>query len=143
MRRDTEPIRLPTWTTVLADYRHALDAYRADPGSLPRTAFLDRAVIRLQEAVRQPGLFKLGLVALTEGAIRELVGGQHLAEEFLLRHKHGDFGLMVPDDVQTNRFAIDHGHRITSRYETRAGGELWVVTDGQRLATHLFERREH
>ena len=146
MRRDTEPIRLPTWTTVLADYRHALDAYRADPGSLPRTAFLDRAVIRLQEAVRQPGLFELGLVALSAGAIRELVGGQHLAEEFLIRHKNGDFGLMVPEDVRQQpvcdrsrparhvalrdpcrrRIVGGHGREPVGDPPVRAGGVLVV-----------------
>src|SRR5688572_23459715 len=140
--REAEPVRLPTWRRVLEDYRRAFDRYHADPDSLPRTAVLDRAVQRLQEAARAPGLFETGLVALSQGAIRELVAGKHLAEEFLIRHKNGDFGLMVPEDVQNNRFAIDHGHRVTSRYGTNAGGELWLITDGDRMATHLFERGE-
>jgi hypothetical protein len=143
MLRDREPIRLPTWKNVLADYQHAFDAYHANPGSLPRTAFLDRALLRLEDAVRQPGKFELGLVALSQGAIRELIAGKHLAEEFLIRHKNGDWGNVDAEEAGNNLYAIAREYRITSRYETRQGAELWVSTYGNRSVTHLFTRQEH
>src|SRR5687767_8138541 len=121
--REREPVRLPTWRRVLDDYQRAFARYHADPGSLSTTAFLDRAIDRLHAAYREPGLFEVGLVALSHGAIRELVAGQHLAEEFLIRHKNGDFGLMVQEDVDTNRYAIPREYQVTSRYQTRTGAE--------------------
>ena len=141
--REREPITFPTWRRSLEDYQRAFADYHANPASLATTAFLDRAIVRLDEAYREPGLFPLGLIALTSGACDALSTGKHLAEEFLIRHKNGDFGLMEPDDVGNNRYAIPREYQVTSRYQTRKGAELWIATHGNRSATHLFTREEH
>lgn len=138
-----EPIRLPAWRAPLTEYQRAFEHYHANPASLATTAFLDRAIARLEEAYRQPGLFELGLVALSPAACAALVSGKHLAEEFLIRHKNGDWGLMVWEDAAHNRAAVRRERSVTSRYHTRAGAELWISTRGDRSATHLFTRKEH
>ena len=131
------------WRRCLEDYRRAFAAYHANPASLATTAFLDRAIVRLEEASRAPGLFELGLVALSHGAVAELSRTKHLAEEFLIRHKHGDWGNVTEDEARNNRYAVIRDDQITSRYETRSGSGLWVMTYGNRAATHLYTPEEH
>jgi hypothetical protein len=81
------------------EYQRAFEHYHANPASLVTTAFLDRAIVRLEEAYRQPRLFELRLVALSPAACEALASGKHLAEEFLIRHKNGDWGLTEWEDA--------------------------------------------
>ena len=140
---ERERFGFPEWQAPLTEYQRAFERYHANPGSLATTAFLDRAITRLEAAYRRPGLFELGRVALSDGACEALVSGKHLAEEFLIRHKHGDWGLAEREDAALNRTAVRRAGEVTSRYQTRGEAELWISTRGDRSTTHLFTRDEY
>lgn len=59
----------------------------------------------------------------------------HIPPEFLLRHKHGDWGDLDPEDKQVNEQAQRLGSRRLSRYATRRQERLWVITEWDRSAT--------
>jgi hypothetical protein len=140
---EREPIRLPTWRRTLDEYRRAFERYHATPASLAATAFLDRAIARLRESYHQPGRFDLGLVLLTPGAGAELARSKHLAEEFLLRHKHGDWGELPPEDIRANDAALRRDSRLLSAYRTRRDGKLWIITEWDRSTTTLLLPEEY
>jgi hypothetical protein len=81
------------------------------------------------------GLFALGTLVTTPGALRALRRAQQSPTEFLSRHVHGDWGDLCPEDVGENAFALAHGLRLLSNYTTAAGERLWLITEGDRSAT--------
>jgi len=141
--REREPITFPTWRRTLEDYQRAFADYHANPASIATTAFLDRAIVQLDEAYREPGKFPLGIIALSSGACDVLSRDKHLAEEILIRHKNGDWGNVSRDEAGNNLYAVTRDYQITSKYETRTGSGLWVMTYGNRAATHIYTPEEH
>lgn len=85
--QERRPLPFPVWRRRLEVYRQAFAAYRASLAGIATTAFLDRALVQLDEAYQEPGLFPLRLIALSSGAGDALKTGKHLAAEFLIRHK--------------------------------------------------------
>jgi hypothetical protein len=67
----------------------------------------------------------------------------HIPPEFLLRHQHGDWGLLPEEDRLENERALREGSRLFSAYDTRAGERLWVITEGDRRATTLLLPSEY
>ena len=55
----------------------------------------------------------------------------------LARHARGDIGLLCPDDAEANRFAVEHGERILSRFDT-GHGDVYVITEADRSATTIL-----
>jgi hypothetical protein len=137
-RKEFETRPEPAWRQTLGEYQRAFVSFQRDPGSLSRVAFLDRAMERLQAAYQEPGLFALGEVQLTSGAFGELTRGKHLAEEFLIRHKNGDWGDVSAEEAARNQDNVAKGWRIVSRYATRAGGEIRIATAPGLNETRLY-----
>ncbi len=142
MTNEREPIRLPTWRTPLRAFEVARDAYAAEPTPANRRLALRLGLILAEELVR-PGRFELGRAVATVGAHDALAAGLHLPAEFLLRHKHGDWGELDPEDRRENERALRAGSRLLSAYRTRAGEKLWVITEWDRSATTVLLPEEY
>lgn len=133
--RETEPIRLPTWKTALRDYERAMGRYTQNP-TLGATAFLDRARLRLDAEVRTGGRFPLGLVAMSADAIGILKETATIPQQYLIRHRNGDYGALGEEDGADNEYAIPREYRVRLVYATDAGA-LEVVTVGNRSHTTI------
>jgi hypothetical protein len=124
--------RPPQAFALLRAYDRAWRAWEADPG--PRTfAVLQTGIEILSRELGKPGKFELGMVAMTPGAGEALLAAQHVPPEFLLRHKHGDWGELCAEDrreakrapsirrvEQSKEICIQHlGNRRTPVPESR------------------------
>jgi hypothetical protein len=118
MSNEHEPIRLPTWRTSLRAVEAARDVDIAE-----RTLHNLRLAQRLGEfltaELMRPGRFELGKTVATIGAHNTLAAAFHLPAEFLLRHKHGDWGELPAEDIRENEWSLEHGARLFSAYQTR------------------------
>ena len=142
MRNEHEPIRLPTWRTPLRAFEIARDAYVADP--TPQNLSLAQRIGEiLTSELARPGRFPLGQTVATIGAHTTLAEALHLPAEFLIRHKHGDWGHLPDEDVRENERALRAGGRLFSAYTTRTGERLWVITEWDRSATSLLLPAEY
>ena len=81
----------------------------------------------------KPGTFELGQMAMTPGAQEIITTAGHIPPEFLLRHKHGDWGDLGPDDLVANERSLREGSRLFSHYHTRRDGGLWIITEWDRV----------
>jgi hypothetical protein len=94
-------------------------------------------------AVRN-GLFKLGRVVATPGALEALQRIGQSPWEFLSLHVTGNFGVVSDEDKAANLQSIEDGSRIISAYLLKDGTtKLWLITeaqddDGNRAATTLL-----
>ena len=142
MGNEREPISLPSWRTPLRAFQIARDAYVAHPtpASLSLAQHLGEI---LTEELMRPGKFELGRTVSTIGAHNTLAEAFHLPAEFLIRHKHGDWGELDPEDRRANERALLIGSRILSAYSTRTGERLWVITESDRSATTLLLPEEY
>ena len=62
----------------------------------------------------------------------------HIPPEFLLRHKHGDWGVLDEEERQENERSLIRGWRLLSAYDTRLSERLWVITEADRSATTIL-----
>ena len=85
-----------------------------------------------------PSRFELGQLVATPGALTALDNAGQIAAEFLLRHKHGDWGNLDPEDVAANDAALRSGSRLVSSYRTTHEAKLWVITEWDRSVTTLL-----
>jgi hypothetical protein len=53
-----------------------------------------------------------------------LLAATQLSAEFLLRHQHGDWGELDPDDRRKNERALRLGSRLLSSCQTRLDARL-------------------
>lgn len=81
------------------------------------------------------GLFDLGTLVTTQGALMALLRAQQSPLELLERHVGGDWGDLCPEDITENEFALAHGFRLFSSYSTSAGDRIWVITEADRSVT--------
>ncbi len=88
-------------------------------------------------------LFPLGRVVATPGALRALENAGQEPEEFLNRHVYGDWGEVPEEDKRENETSLHHGWRILSAYTTRAGEQIWVITEADRSATTFLLPSEY
>ena len=137
MSNEHEPIRLPTWRPPLRAFEVARDAYLADP-TPANLSLAQRLGEILTNALARPGRFALGQTVSTIGAHEAIGAAFHLPAEFLIRHKHGDWGDLPGEDGQENERALRVGGRLFSAYATRAGARLWVITEWDRSVTTLL-----
>jgi hypothetical protein len=91
-----------------------------------------------EAAQNQDGLFPLGRIVATPGAMAALETSHQSAMEFLTRHARGDWGELGADDVAENELSLQHGFRLLSSYATATGQKLWVITEADRALTTLF-----
>jgi hypothetical protein len=142
MSNEHEPIRLPSWRTSLRTFEAARDTYVADrtPHNLRLAQTLGEL---LTVELMRPGRFALGQIVETIGAHNTLAGASHLPAEFLLRHKHGDWGELPAEDIRENEWSLENGARLFSAYRTRTEEKLWVITEWDRSVTTLLLPEEY
>lgn len=82
---------LPNYQELLAAYDRARETYTRSPGE-HTFAVLETGLQFLVQDLYRPGKFELGQLVMTPGADETLRAAHQVAPEFLLRHKHGDWG---------------------------------------------------
>ncbi len=90
-----------------------------------------------------PGLFGLGVLAATVGALDACVAALTTPPALVARHWTGDWGEISPEDHGLNEDAIRDGARIFSVYHLQGGGRVWIITEADRHATTLLLPSEY
>ncbi len=90
-----------------------------------------------------PGLFGLGLVCATVGALDACAAALTTPPHLFARHWTGDWGDISVEDHGLNEDAIRDGARIFSVYHLQGGGRVWVITEAGRHATTLLLPSEY
>lgn len=91
----------------------------------------------------KPGLFPLGRIVATPGALAILAAAAVDAAPLLARHAVGDWGDVSKNDWQENEKSLSEGHILTSSYRLLGGVKLWIVTEADRSATTLLLPSEY
>jgi hypothetical protein len=133
---DHDP-RPPDWRAHLAAFERAWQRFSSDP-SEHHYGLLRTGEEILTRALFKPGKFELGVCLATPGARDAMSEAGHVPPEFLLRHKHGDWGELGDEDKRANEAALRSGGRLLSAYRTRLDAKLWVITEWDRSATTLL-----
>jgi len=89
------------------------------------------------------GLFSLGRIVATPGALRAMEATGSSASEFLVRHALGDWGDLCDEDRQANDEAIADDLRILSAYRLNDGTKIWIITEADRSATTVLLPEEY
>ena len=89
------------------------------------------------------GLFDLGRVIATPGALEALRRSSQSPAHFLDKHAKGEWGDLDAHDTQANWAAVREGGRILSSYKTRLGEAVWVITEADRSSTCLLLPEEY
>jgi hypothetical protein len=76
--------------------------------------------------------FPLGRQMATPGALAAIDEAGQSPTEFLARHATGDWGDVCLSDQHANELAIADGSRIFSKYHTKLGVPLFVITEADR-----------
>ncbi len=138
---ESEP-RAPGYRALLAAYARTRAAWERSP-TLQGFSLLQAGLEVLYRELVQPGRFALGTLLTTPGASDALLASHQIPPEFLLPHKHGDWGELDPEDRRQNEQALLHGGRVLSAYRTRTEDKLWVITEWDRSATTLLLPEEY
>jgi hypothetical protein len=132
----------PNALALVRAYDRAWQHWERDPS--PRTfAVLETGIEILYRELAKQGKFELGHVVMTPGANEALLSAQHVPPEFLLRHKHGDWGELCAEDRRENERALRQGSRLLSSYRTRTDEKLWIITEWDRSVTTLLLPQEY
>lgn len=83
-------------------------------------------------------IVELGAVQTTPGAQEALERAGQTADEFVLRHAHGDWGELGTAAVEDNQAALKEGFRIFSAYTLSTGVRIWVFTEDDRSMTTVL-----
>jgi hypothetical protein len=86
---------------------------------------------------------ELGQVVATPAALEKIEEAGQGVSEFLDRHAAGDWGDLGSDDKAANEAALQDGSRLFSKYHTRLGEPLWIITEaagdnGKRASTCIL-----
>jgi len=92
---------------------------------------------------RKRGLFSLGRIVATSGALKALEPHPGLGLKLLLRHVTGDWSEMHPADQERNRRAVSDGDFILSSYSLPDGEQIWLITEADRQVTTFLLPHEH
>src|SRR5215212_1201656 len=106
-------------------------------------AVLETGLQFLVQELLRPGKFELGQLVMTPGADEAMREAQHVPPEFLLRHKNGDWGELLEEDVRENEWSLENDARLFSAYQTRTDEKLWVITEWDRSVTALLLPEEY
>jgi hypothetical protein len=88
-------------------------------------------------------MFNLGQVVATPGALDALRRSSQSPGEFVAKHARGDWGDLDAHDTEANWTALREGERILSKYTTRRGDALWVITEADRSSTCILLPSEY
>ncbi len=130
------------YRTFLTAYEQAWQRYQAEPTPHNLSVLHAGEEILIRELLK-PGRFELGQMVMTPGAGEAMQAAGHIPPEFLIRHKHGDWGGLPEEDVRENEWSLQHGARLFSAYSTRREEKLWVITEADRSATTLLLPEEY
>jgi hypothetical protein len=88
------------------------------------------------------GLFPLGRVVATPGALKLLKEAGEDPIYYLARHRSGDWGDLDNYDNKENELALKHRWRIVSSYSL---GEkcIWIITEADRSSTTILLPEEY
>lgn len=89
------------------------------------------------------GIFKLGQVVATPGAIEALAEAKISPWVLLSRHVAGDFGDVDSEDRQANLEAIHDEARILSAYTLSTDQRLYVITEADRSSTCILRVEDY
>jgi hypothetical protein len=84
--------------------------------------------------------FELGQVLATPAALHDF--GLSLIAELLVRHASGDWGDLCAVDRQQNSWALRHGGRLLSAFETPTG-RVWIITESDRSSTCVLQPEDY
>lgn len=87
-------------------------------------------------------LFPRGQVVVTPGIVELVDGDYSPIIKFLARHQSGDWGLIDPEDAETNRQAVRLGNRILSAYMHK-DTKIWIITESDRSVTTVLLPSEY
>lgn len=90
---------------LLQAYERARETYERDP-SLEGFAVLETGLEILVQELHRPGKFALGQMVMTPGADLAMRTARQVPPEFLVRHKHGDWGELPKEDVRENEWSL-------------------------------------
>jgi hypothetical protein len=82
--------------------------------------------------------FTVRWLIITPRALVALVEAQEDPKSFIYRHVKGDWGDLGPEGWAENEYAVRHGERLFSIYQTRHGRQLYVLTEANRYATTIL-----
>jgi hypothetical protein len=128
---------------ALTRYQAAYQTAVQDGFSNQSMAAWLEARTKLESALLSPGKFPLGQTSATRGAIEAMREASHHPAEFLIRHKHGDWGELDSHDRKENERSLRLGYRLLSAYGTRHKEQLWVITEADRSSTVLLLPSEY
>ena len=63
--------------------------------------------------------------------------------DFTGRHFSGDWGNLGAEDKASNDYALKHGERILSKYRTKSGQNVYIITEWDRSVTTLLLTDEY
>ncbi|MCP4283910.1 MAG: hypothetical protein GY792_05600 [Gammaproteobacteria bacterium] len=89
------------------------------------------------------GLFSLGQICATPGALEALAPHEGLGLLLLVRHVTGDWGDVCEEDAEENELSIEAGFRILSSYTTPGNKKIWIITEADRSVTTLLLPSEY
>jgi len=119
------------------------DAVIPVPSPAPgRPTVARRACAACRVALPVPGLFGLGVLTATVGALDTCTASLTTPPALFARHWAGDWGEISPEDHGLNEDAIRDGARVFSAYHL-SGGRVWCITEAGRHATTLLLPREY
>ena len=140
MERKTQRV---DYQSILGTYQQVVETYRAQPTPANGRRVEDGAAL-LSTALLLPGRFELGQLVATPGCLTAIgEAGQIPAGVPLLRHKHGDWGTLPPEDIAENEWALARSGRLFSAYRTRLDQKLRVITEWDRSVTTLLLPEEY
>ena len=87
--------------------------------------------------------FSLGQVVATPGVLAAFEASSEEPGVLLRRHTSGDWGLVSQEDAKANDEALAGGGRLLSRYRTRQGRTIWIITEADRSSTTLLLPEEY
>lgn len=93
---------------------------------------------------RPVGLFQLGRLLATPGALRACEAAGADLTLYLARHVSGDWGELIgEEDSRANVEALQHGSRVFSGYRLPDGTRIWIITEADRHATTVLLPEEY
>jgi len=108
-----------------------------------RPAVARRQCARCGVELPVPGLFGLGVLSATVGALVTCAAGLTTPSALVARHWTGDWGEISPEDHGLNEDAIRDGAWVFSVYHLQGGGRVWIITEAGRHATTLLLPSEY
>ena len=89
------------------------------------------------------GLFSLGQLLSTPGALAALEEAGVEPSELLGRHVTGDWGNLDEEDKVLNDQALVDDTRILSAYILSTGSKVWIISEADRSATTILLPHEY